>query len=128
RDGIRAAQETASGLIEKSPLANVERESLIERLAALTAVDAWQQWLDRVDIHALEIEVPRAGWFGSSPPTVDASFQNLDEGVVFVADVKASVGGRPTPAQTAGIPRFAVIESIDDIPVQNWNDLFNVLN
>src|SRR5690606_5111616 len=71
RDGIRAAQETASGLIEKSPLANVERESLIERLAALTAVDAWQQWLDRVDIHALEIEVPRAGWFGSSPPTVD---------------------------------------------------------
>ncbi len=100
-----------------------------EKLAGLQTHADWRKWFENVDIHELGPIKPSKPFalFSDPPPTIDAQLKCLGEDHLVVADVIKQFGDRKTPAHAAGIPRGAVILSVDGQPVKRWHELTNAL-
>lgn len=128
-EGLDKARQRVAKFAEADGLPAGELAGLQTKLAALPDASAWRKWFENVDIHELGPIKPSKPFalFSDPSPTIDAELKCLDEDHLVVADVIKRFGDRQTPAQVAGIPRGAVILSVDGQPVKHWYELTNAL-
>jgi membrane-associated protease RseP (regulator of RpoE activity) len=125
RENPAVALQMVSDQAVAADLSQAEREKLLSALSALPDAKAWRTWLENVDVHKLGPLIPKAPFalFARTPPTIDASLSCIGEDHLVVADIKPKLGETDSPAELAGIPRGAVILSVDGVPVGRWWEL-----
>ncbi len=127
REDIAKALAKTVELATAAGLPDGEVETLRKKLEPLGSAKAWRQWLERVDVHEMQL-VPKAPFalFSKTVPTVDTAMQCLDEDHLVVADIRGTLGEIESPAKKAGIPRLSVILSAAGQPVSQWWELSEV--
>lgn len=112
-------------LARAASLPGEERDKLLARLREAGDGPGMRRWLEGVDVHVLKPLVPKRAWalFNRPPPKLDTELYPLDEDHLVVADVLDKLGERVSPAKAAGIPRGAVILSVNGQPVRQWYEL-----
>lgn len=129
REDLSTALHKAEQLASAAELPAAEREKLRSHLEKLLDAKEWRAWFEGVDVHKLGPIIPKAPFalFSKTVPTLDATLIAIDEDHLVVADVRPKLGDADSPAKIAGIPRGAVILSVDGRPIRKWYELNEAL-
>ncbi len=121
RDPAAALAELQSRAAQDG-LSPASRDAVLADARNLTDAAAWRNWLERIDLRRLIVRPvrPRRLFGPAGPPALGLEPVPAEEDRLVVADVLDTLRGRPSPAARAGIPRGAVILSVDGRPVSRW--------
>lgn len=121
---IATARILVDGDLRTAGTPEAEHKIISRRMLNAATADAWRVWLDSIDQQVLTVRPTRPfSLWGQTKPRIGLPLDLPEDDRLIVADVRAEVGGRPSPAAQAGIPRGAVILAADGKPLESWAEL-----